>query len=108
MKQDNLLFKKSIHVGVRFLPMTSRWTFQYLVGDLLKSTRHLYVPASPALIPISVSTAVGSVRVFNWAKSSFLPPPAPPEPGVSLAQILPSASGISSRRSKLKKKKNGL
>ena len=47
------------------LPITFRCTFQYLVGDFLKSTRHLYVPASSAFIPRSDSTAVGSVLVFS-------------------------------------------
>ena len=45
--------------------MTSNLTFQYLVGDFLKSTLHRYVPASSAVIPINDSTAVGDVLVFN-------------------------------------------
>ena len=40
--------------------MTDRWTFQYLVGDLLKSTLHLYVPASFSVMPSNDKTAVGA------------------------------------------------
>ena len=47
------------------LPITVKLTFQYRVGDFLKSTLHWYIPVSLSLTPNKDKTAVGVDSALN-------------------------------------------
>lgn len=52
---------------IRYLPITVRLIFKFLVGELRKSTRHRYIPSSDSLI-LSTFNCAGVLAVLKNAR----------------------------------------